>query len=270
MIPFDKFGMFIWRSWQQSRSYKIAFALQFLGILVPLTGLIFMGRLFNTVDISSISRYGGNYAAFMLVGVVVTSYSGIALRAFSGNLRAAQFTGTLEVLLLTRASLPTIVFGWSLYPFLRATVFMLVYLTGGFLILGLRLDNANVGSAFLALLLTVTVMGSMGIMAASFTLVFKQGDPFTAAIVVASGLLSGTMYPVSILPGWLQAISRILPQTHAIESMRLAVLQGYSVGDLMPQLGALAIYAVLLLPLSLLTFKLAMHRAKIEGSLAHY
>jgi len=147
---------------------------------------------------------------------------------------------------------------------------MLVYLAGGFLILGLQLENANLPGALLTLGLIVTIMGSLGIVAASFTLVFKQGDPFTAAIVVAAGMLSGTLYPVSVLPGWLQVVARLLPQTHAIEAMRMAVLQGHSLRDLAPQLGALAIYAVLLLPLALWAFNRAMHRAKIEGSLAHY
>lgn len=265
-----KLYAFLWRDWETARSYRLAFLLQGGGLIIPLAGLYFMGRLFTNVDVSPVARYGGNYVAFTMVGVILTSYSGTALRAFSGSLRAAQVSGTLEVLLLTRTGLPTMILGWSLYPFMRATLSMLVYLAGGFLILGLRLNNLDGIAALCTLALTVTVMGSLGILAASFTLVFKQGDPFTAVIVVAAGMLSGTLYPVSVLPSWLQVVAKLLPQTHAIEAMRLAVLQGYPVTELASQLGALALYAVVLVPLSLWAFRLAMRRAKIEGSLAHY
>lgn len=261
---------FLWKDWEQARSYRLSFSLQAVTLFLPLVGLYFMGRLFHRVEVPDLDRYGGNYAAFALVGVVVTSYSGTALRAFSTSLRTAQFTGTLEALLLTRASVATMVFGWSLYPFLRATLTMLVYLAGGFLVLGSGLDDADPATVLVTLVLTVIVMGSLGILAASFTLVFKQGDPFTGALVLASGMLSGTLYPVSVLPGWLQVVALLLPYTHAIEAMRLAALRGLSPLELAPQLGPLALYAALLVPLAAWTFSLALRRARVEGSLAHY
>ena len=169
-----------------------------------------------------------------------------------------------------RASLPTIVLGWSLYPFMIATVSMTAFLVAGFLILGLPLGEADLASALLTLILTVATMGSLGLLAASFTLVFHQGDPFTGIVVMASGLLSGAVYPITVLPEWLQEVARFLPQTHVIEAMRLSVLQGYSIRELAPQLGALTGLAAILLPVALLVFNYSMRRAKIEGSLAHY
>ncbi|MCH7638524.1 MAG: ABC transporter permease, partial [Bacteroidetes bacterium] len=158
----------------------------------------------------------------------------------------------------------------ALYPFMRATINMIVYLVGGFIILCLRFNDANILSALLTVVLMVIVMGSIGILAASFTLVFKQGDPFTALLVLASGMLSGTMYPVGVLPEWLQGVARLLPQTHAIEAIRIAILRGGSLSEVAPQLIVLALFAALLVPLALLVFSAAMNRARIEGSLAHY
>jgi ABC-2 type transport system permease protein len=146
----------------------------------------------------------------------------------------------------------------------------LVYLGTGFAVLGLAFSQMNLPAALLVFALTVAIMGSFGILAASFTLVFKQSDPFTMALMLAAGLLSGVLYPVSVLPGWLQAVAQTLPQTHAIEGMRLAVLQGYSMRELAPQLAALAIYVSMLLPLSWWVFSYAIHRARADGSLAHY
>jgi ABC-2 type transport system permease protein len=52
--------------------------------------------------------------------------------------------------------------------------------------------------------------------------------------------------------------------------MRLAVLQGYSVREIAPLLTLLGIYAGVLLPLSWWVFSYAIHRARADGSLAHY
>jgi ABC-2 type transport system permease protein len=269
-LSLTKLYAFLWKDWEEARSYRLAHIMQFAGLALPLLLLFFMGQMFDQVHIESIDQYGGNYVAFALMGIIVTTYSGNALRAFSTTLRRAQVVGTLEVLFLTRANLPTLLFGWSLYPFLRSTLSMVVFLVAGFLVLGLSFDNVNVLGAVLTVALLVVVMGSLGVMAASFTLMFKQGDPFTSLLVVASGLLSGTIYPVQVLPEWLQTLAKTLPHTYAIETVRLAVLRGSPLEQILPGLAVLAIYAAVLVPLGFLAFNYALRRAKQNGSLAHY
>ncbi len=269
-MTLDKLYSFLWRDWQQARSYRLAFLMQTLGLAFPLIGLFFMARLFNNVDVTAIQEYGGNYVEFLLVGLMVVTYSGTALRAFTGSLRSAQVTGSLEILLLTPTKLSTMLIGWSLYPLIRATLFLCIYLLGGLMVVGLAFSDANVGAALVTLGLTVIVMGSLGLFAASFTLAFKQGDPFTAMLVLAAGMLSGTLYPVNVLPVWLQAVAQALPQTHAIEAMRLSLLRGYPMAELAPNLIPLAIYAIVLLPIGVFSLRLAMHQARVDGSLGHY
>jgi ABC-2 type transport system permease protein len=244
--------------------------LQGLGLFVPLIGFYFLDRTFSQVHVPAIERFGGNYITWLLVGVALASFSGLALGLITGPLRGAQVRGTLEALLMTRASLPMIMVGWSIYPLTRALIGMTIALIGGSIIVGISITDANVAAAALIILLMIVIMGSIGLLAASFTLVFKQSDPFTALFLLATGLLSGAVYPVEVLPGALQAVGRALPQTHAIEGLRLAVLQGGGISNLLDELGILAIYAAVLLPIGLLTLKVAVRQAKIDGSLAHY
>lgn len=266
----SKLYMFFWRDWVEARSYKIGFLLSFATIALPFVLIIFLGRLFDDVDIESLQRYGGNYVAFAMVGLLVTSFSGTALNAFASTLRRAQIMGTLEVLISTKTSIPTVMFGWALYPFFRATLSAVVIATGGFLILGIALENVNVLGMLLILVAMVVTMCSVGIMAASFTLLFKQGDPFTRLIALGSGLLSGMLFPVELMPTWLQYIAKVLPHTYAIEGMRLAMLTGATTAEILPALMVLGLYAVILVPIAFLVFEFAIVRAKKEGSLAHY
>ena len=91
---------FIWQDWLQAKSYRAAFIFQHFSMVAPLVVLFLLGRVFNGVDVPAIERYGGSYVPFSFVGIVLTTYSFTALRSFSGGLRRAQVTGTLEVLLL--------------------------------------------------------------------------------------------------------------------------------------------------------------------------
>ena len=270
MKAVPKLYAFLWKDWQEAKSYRLAQVTEFAGMLMPLLMLFFLGRLFEDISIDSLGQYSDNYIAYALVGLFVTMYSGNALRAFSSALRRAQIVGNLETLFLTRTSLTTLLFGWSLYPFLRSTVLMLVFLVGGVMIVGLHFDNINIMGALLAILLLIVVMGSLGIVAAGFTLMFKRGDPFTSLLMVASGLLSGALYPVEVLPVWLQSVSKVLPHTYAIQTVRSAVLSGSPMAEIAPGIGVLALYALLLTPLGILTFRYAIRRAKMDGSLAHY
>lgn len=260
----------LWKDIRVARSYRFAFMLQQLALGAPLIVLVFLERSLGEVSVPSISAYGGNYVSFMLLGVVITTFSATSLSAFSRSLRGAQTTGTLEALLFTKARLPVLIVGLSLYPFVRESLRMLVYIAGGFVVLGLAVDTVNVLPAITVFLLFLLVMLSMGLMAAAFTLVFKQGDPITLILVTGSGFLSGVVYPVDVLPLWLQRVAQALPQTHAIEAMRLSVLSNAGFSDISTELIVLGVFAILMFPLSVLGFTVAMDQARSEGSLAHF
>ena len=261
---------FVRRDWATERSYRLASVLSVGGLFLPLIGLYFLSKLLGSLDIQSLERYGGKYVPFLLVGLVITGYSGLALSAFTGSLSGAQVRGTLEPLLLTRATLPILFVGMSLYQVLRTTLLFVIYAAGAFLIVGVEFSGANFGAAVIVLVLIMAVLGGLGLFAASFTLVFKQSDPLTRGLLLASGFLSGAVFPVTMLPGWLQVVSKALPQTHALEAARLAVLQGASFSEVSGSIGALLIYAGVLVPFSVWAFGRAMRQAKMDGSLAHY
>jgi ABC-2 type transport system permease protein len=77
-------------------------------------------------------------------------------------------------------------------------------------------------------------------------------------------------YPVSVLPGWLRFISRLLPITWSLEGIRGALLKGESFSALWQEFLALAIIASVLVPLGLAFFRLSVHYARKTGTLVKY
>ena len=84
-----------------------------------------------------------------------------------------------------------------------------------------------------------------------------------------SGLVGGMMYPISVLPGPLRLLARLIPVTYSLEGMRAALLAGAGWHELWPSIAALLLFAAILIPLSFVMFAWALRRTKITGTLTH-
>jgi ABC-2 type transport system permease protein len=130
--------------------------------------------------------------------------------------------------------------------------------------------GGNWAGALLVLMLTTITFSSLGVISAAFTMVFKRGDPVHLFVGGISFLLGGVIFPVSEMPGWLQAVARLLPITHGLDGMRALLLQGRPLGAVGTQLLILTLFVALSLPLSLLCFQKAVNIARRDGTLLHY
>lgn len=261
---------FVWRDFINETSYKFAFFMQFFGIFISTLTFFFLSKLLGDVGVSYLKPYGGNYFSFVLIGIAFYSYLGVSMRSLSESIREGQMLGTLESLLVTQTEIPTIILSSSLYSFIWASFRVAVYLMLGAFVFDVDMGNANLIGALLILILTIISFSSFGIMSASIIMIMKRGDPISWIFTGISGLLGGLYYPISVLPDWLRNISYLLPVTYSLEGMRLALLKGYTLSELMPNIVALVIFSIIMLPLGILIFGYAVKRAKIDGTLTQY
>jgi ABC-2 type transport system permease protein len=263
-------GAFLLRDLRQEISYRVAFFLQLFNIFFTVAIYYFIARLIGPAVAPQLARYGTDYFTFVLTGIAFTQYFSVGLNSFTTSLRQAQTTGTLEAMLSTPISLTALILCSALWEFCLSTLRVVVYLAVGVLFLGVNLAGGNWPLAGLTLLLTVTTFSSLGILAASFIMVLKRGDPITWMFNAVSHLLGGVYYPISVLPAWLQHLALLLPVTYALEAMRLALKPGTPFSQIQPSLVGLVVFGCLLLPVSLLAFRFAVRQARIDGSLTHF
>jgi ABC-2 type transport system permease protein len=261
---------FVRRDFGDAASYKLSFLMQFAGIFLSILTFFFLARLFGGVAVPYLKPYGGDYFSFVLIGIAFAGYIGVAQHSITGTISTAQEMGTLEALMVTQTGIPTILFSSSLSGFIWTTLRVIVYLLLGVVVFGLDMGGANIPAAVLILLLSITSLGSFGIISGSFIMAFKKGDPLGWVFSSLSGFLGGVIYPIEVFPGWLQKCSYLLPITHSLKGMRLALLQGYSTAALLPYILALAAFTAVMLPFSLFVFQKAVKKAKMDGSLTQY
>jgi ABC-2 type transport system permease protein len=261
---------FLRRDFLIETSYRFAFVMQTFGIAFNIATFYFIARLLGNAVSPYLQSYGGDYFAFVLIGLAFTGYFSVGLYGFVNGLRQAQMTGTLEAMLMTPTNAATIIAASSLWEYVMTTLRVVAYLLIGTLGLGVNLGHANYFAAFVVLLFAVAIFNALGIMAASIVLVTKRGDPVTYLFGAFFNLLGGVFYPVSVMPEFLQRVADFIPITYALRALRLTLLQGASFEMIATDLIVLVLFAIVLLPASLIAFRFGVAFAKRDGSLTHY
>jgi ABC-2 type transport system permease protein len=233
-------------------------------ILVGIGSFYFLARVLGKAAFRGYEPF-----PFILVGMAVNGYMSTSLVCFGQAIRGNQPPGTLKAVLVTPTSPVAFVLFSSLYPFARAAFDALLYLLAG-MMFGLSLGRVNFLAVLLIFLLSAAAFSSIGILSATFTLVFKRGDPLLWLFGGLSWLLGGVFYPLQVLPRFLQYAAQLLPITHALVGMRAALLHHASILELLPQIGVLGLFGLVGMPLSLLAFHLGVRWARVTGTLSHF
>lgn len=250
--------------------YRMAFVIRLLGFVMAIGSLLFLSRFVGAAVNPHLALYRGNYLGFVVIGLLGTEFQQVGVSVLAQRIRMAQVMGTLEAEVATPAP-PWMVLGAPpVYEFVVAALRSAAYLLGAKLLLGLDLSHANWSSLLVAVPLIVGAFSGLGLLAAATTMLVRRLNPVAMVIGSLSFFLSGVMYPVTVLPGWLRAVGRLLPLTHALAVLRGALLVGAGPGDLRRSLLALLVFAGVLAPVGAGMFAYALRRARIDGSLSHY
>jgi len=162
--------------------------------------------------------------------------------------------GTLERLMTTTVGRADILVGYLLGFMIFATVQTIVILF--FTIFALRVEyQGNVYEIIAVLMLVVVVAVSLGIFTSTFARNEFQVVQFIPIVFAPQVFLSGVIVPVDEMPLVMEAISKILPLTYAVEGLREIMLQGRGLTDVWPELAVLAAFGVSLLAAAVVTLR---------------
>ncbi|MBC7083275.1 MAG: ABC transporter permease [Firmicutes bacterium] len=262
--------VFVKRGLVSMLSYRMAFVLTLLGTFIGAVQFFFMAKFLGEGhEFPLLAPYGGNLMGYLIIGTTFMSFVGVSLNSFQGAIRGEQQMGTLEFLLMSDTPLHQILIYSALWNFMYACLSTSVIFLVVVFVLGMDI-NVNLGAALFVLLLSVVCMSGFGLMSAGIIMVTKQGDPITWAFGTLSGLLSGAMFPIELLPPFLRNIAVVLPPTHALIALRKTIMVRAGLGEVRSQVLALLALTALTLPIGLVVFRWGFNRARIDGSLAEY
>jgi ABC-2 type transport system permease protein len=260
---------FLRRDLREAMTYKFSFLSSLLAIFFSSATFYFVAKLVSP-DSPALEAYGGDYFSFVIVGLAFSSLLGIFQEGLPAIIRSAQVSGTLEALLVTQTSIRTVLLGSSLYSLLFQSLRTVLHVVLAVAVFGMKVGPVHWPGVFVVFFLTALCFLSIGFLSASFVLVYKLGNPLSWIFGSAAGLLGGMVFPIAILPPWIRWASYLLPVTYSLDGMRKSLLASAGFSRILPDIGALVAFNAVLLPLSLVVFRLAVRKAKRDGTLTHY
>jgi ABC-2 type transport system permease protein len=192
-----------------------------------------------------------DFAAPALVGALVMFFVFI-LTGVSFLRERTQ--GTLERLLATPVGRGDVLLGYLVGFLVFAAVQSLLVVL--FLVLVLQISYQGVlWHIFLLVLVLATTSLNMGIFFSTFARNEFQVMQFIPLVIVPQLFLGGVLVPVEQMPGYLQAVSRVLPLTYAIRGLRDIMVRGQGLEGVATELGILAGFAILMMALAAATVR---------------
>ncbi|MGA2392522.1 MAG: ABC transporter permease [Candidatus Lustribacter sp.] len=264
MIP-KVIAIFV-RDARLAATYKLQFALNWVSIAAGVIGLAFMARLVSGAHQRSMG--GLSYFEYAVINIAFLTLELGTLDGCEKVVRNDQVYGTLPSILSTPTSMSVLAIGSTVWSFVFALVQIACYIGFGALF-GLHLTHIDPVTLAAFILLSVAATIPLGVFSTAMVIVFKQGAPVKFVLSNLATIFAGVLFPVALLPGWMQHVSWMLPMTHVLNGVRGA-FTGVPITHLSYDAMWLAAVSVVLFPLALLTFRAAVSRAKFDGSLSHY
>jgi ABC-2 type transport system permease protein len=262
-----------WLEYRNLRYYPSNLLLAAAQELTAVGVWYFVGRFLSAAADRQVQVYGGNYLAYVLVGVLFNQVGMAALKGPFQTISEAFWDKRLETYRLSIHGIWANVAGRLLWEIVFSTVLQLLalalLLTAG----GLRIV---VGWNLLLVLLTYALLlaanAGLGFAGASlfFLLEVKTGqDPITWSYHYLVMIASGLYVPLAALPGWLRGLGAALPQTYGFAAARALLLAGagWDAPQVGPNILSLAILAAVTLSVGCAMLNLALRRAERRGGI---
>jgi ABC-2 type transport system permease protein len=101
------------------------------------------------------------------------------------------------------------------------------------------------------------IIGSLGLgfLISTLTRTQLQAMQLSVFYFLPSILLSGFLFPFRGMPEWAQWIGTILPITHMLRIVRGSVLKGVGIADQLANLGALALFVLVVAVLAIRQYR---------------
>src|SRR6266702_261362 len=196
---------------------------------------------------------GMPYFLFLLVGTGFYTFLLSGIHSFLQTIQESQQTGTLEVL-MTTCTPPGILLSLSaISAFTQGIMQLLVYVGVGMFLFA-PVPHVSIFGCALVFIFSVLIAFAIGLLAAGLQVAIHKGSAVLWLLGSSAWLMAGTMFPVTALPQPVQIVSMLLPFTHSLTAMRLALLHAQYSPALPREITILSLYAGLLLPASLAFF----------------
>ena len=183
---------------------------------------------------------------FMIPGMIVLVLFVFTTLFTSTAIVRERELGTIEQLIITPIRPIELVVAKVIPYVLVSFVVVLEVLGVGVLLFGIPIKGSVPLLLGLSSLFLVTALG-MGILISSIASTQQEALLMTLGSTMPTIYLSGFLFPIEAMPGWLQAVSYAVPARYALVIVRGIILKGVGFPILIEQVAAVLIFSMVVM-----------------------
>jgi ABC-2 type transport system permease protein len=251
-------------------SYRLAFFSDWVNLIFEVVLLFFVGRL---IDPSVLPSFGGvhpTYVEFAAVGIAIGSILQANTARAMSAIRSEQVVGTLEMVFLSPTAPTTVLMGVVVYDLVYVPIRSVIFLAALSLLTDVRFSLSALIPVMVIFVAFAPFLWGLSFVGAAGMLTFRRGAGIaglTAAVLV---ITSGSFFPVTVLPEWLQLVARLNPITIAVDGVRAALLGAAGWAEAFRSAISILPFAAVSLALGVLALRAALRRERRRGTLGLY
>lgn len=219
------FRMAAWLGWLIESNWTDPFLFAVYSIVKPISGAAILVVMYSIISGGNFDNamfpyiYLGN-AFYIYVGAVMTGVSWAVVDD-------REHYKTLKYMYIAPIHIPLYLLGRGVARFITGSIAVFITLAAGVLFLNVNINFAEVDWLlfFVTLVLGVVMLALLGLLLAGVTLTVARHEGFIGeATAGALYIFSGAIFPLDVLPEWLQPIGYFMPTTYWLELLRRSLI----------------------------------------------
>lgn len=218
---FRTFKNAAWLGWQMEANWTDPFLFATYSIVKPIAGTLILVFMYLVITDGKTDTL---FFSFMYVGNAFYMYVADVLFGVTWVIHDdREHYMTLKQVYIAPISFYMYIFGRAAIKIAITSIGVLITIIFGVLVLGV---DINVGAIdwsmfVLALILGLACICIMGLALGGVSfLTAKHGQGINEGVAGIFFVLAGVIFPITILPGWAQSVSKALPITYWMEAIR--------------------------------------------------
>jgi ABC-2 type transport system permease protein len=248
-------------------------AVQFLvATLNPWTLVLFVFQPAVFVAVGMLlSRSAGNAMPDLVYSVIgggiMGMWSGLVFTS-TFDITGDRIHGTLEMIVGSPTSLGTVEAIRTLTNVLAGLFSLALAFTAAMAVFGYSLQGVNAWGAVVSLLLLLMALWCIGVFLANFLAWSRVNRSFVDYLEMPIAFLCGFMYPIRVLPGWLQSVAGAVPIRWALEALNESLLGNHDLAFLAGRWGMSILLSVLCILVTRWLQSRVEDAIRLDGSLS--
>ena len=210
-----------------------------------------------------------NFMGYIVIGTMVWMWVNTVMWSFGTYLRDEQTRGTLESNWLCPIKKIDLLLGGGIVSIVQSVATIIISVSEYRFIYGIHFTGSIIGWILIFAAMIPGVYG-LGTMFASLVLWVKETGSAVQLVRGSIMILCGIAFPVTIMPGWMQFIAKLMPFTFGISSGRTIMINGGGIKEALPGMLICLLEGMVYMAAGRLCFSTVERRVKSTGSLERF